>query len=410
MRAARIPEDELAAAASRISLTLVLTAHPTEATRRTILVAHRRISSVLNELDEPHLRPRAAGRSRCSSQRRVTLLWQTDEVRSRRPRVVDEIRHGLWFFEQSLFDAAPPCFATSAALARRAAAARFGTWIGGDRDGNPATSGETIAEALDRARHLRSTATGARSASWRWRSGSPFARHDLGRARGVDRARRATAARVRREHRRAERGRAAYRRKLSFIWWRLGNDGFSEATELAADLDVIDRSLRANRGARVADGRLADLRRRVEVFGFHVAALDVRVHARDLEQPDDDVRAFVAAAAEARRRHGPQALDTMIVSGVQSPDDVRRALELTSELRVVPLFESIEDLRAAPEIVESLLDESSFAQQVSARGGSLEVMVGYSDSGKDGGYLTAQWEIFRAQEALAELAARRASS
>jgi phosphoenolpyruvate carboxylase len=107
LRAARTSADELAVAASRISLTLVLTAHPTEATRRTILVAHRRISSVLNELDEPHLTPTRRRALEVQLAEEVTLLWQTDEVRSRRPRVVDEIRHGLWFFEQSLFDAAP---------------------------------------------------------------------------------------------------------------------------------------------------------------------------------------------------------------------------------------------------------------------------------------------------------------
>ena len=408
LRAAQIPEDELAAAASRISLTLVLTAHPTEATRRTILVAHRRISSVLNELDEPHLTPTRRRALEVQLAEEVTLLWQTDEVRSRRPRVVDEIRHGLWFFEQSLFDAAPALLRD---LRRRLPGAppplRFGTWIGGDRDGNPATSGETLAEALDRARAL---------ALDRYRREVRELAVAIGISRTLVSISDELAASIARDEQElpeyaasigAQNEDEPYRRKLSFIWWRLGNDRFAEATELAADLDVIDRSLRANRGARVADGRLADLRRRVEVFGFHVAALDVRVHARDLEQPDDDLRAFVAAAVEARRRHGPQALDTMIVSGAQSPDDVRRGLELTNELRVVPLFESIDDLRAAPEIVESLLDEPSFARQVSARGGSLEVMVGYSDSGKDGGYLTAQWEIFRAQEALAELAARR---
>jgi phosphoenolpyruvate carboxylase len=408
LRAARTSADELAAAASRISLTLVLTAHPTEATRRTILVAHRRISSVLNELDEPHLTPTRRRALEVQLAEEVTLLWQTDEVRSRRPRVVDEIRHGLWFFEQSLFDAAPALLRD---LRRRSPVVppplRFGTWIGGDRDGNPATSGETIAAALERARAL---------ALDRYRREVRELAVAIGISRSLVSISDELTASIARDERElpeyaasigAQNEDEPYRRKLSFIWWRLGNDGFSEATEFAGDLDVIDRSLRANSGARVADGRLADLRRRVEVFGFHVATLDVRVHARDLEQPDDDLRAFVGAAVEARRRHGPQALDSMIVSGVQSPDDVLRALELTNELRVVPLFESIDDLRAAPAIVESLLDESTFARQVSARGSSLEVMVGYSDSGKDGGYLTAQWEIFRAQEALAELAARR---
>ena len=104
-----------------------------------------------------------------------------------------------------------------------------------------------------------------------------------------------------------------YRRKLSFVWWRLGNDGYASPDELGADLDVIDRSLRAHDGARLADGRLARLRTRVELFGFHVAKLDVRLHARDVADPDERVRETFAAVTRARARHGAQALDTVVV-------------------------------------------------------------------------------------------------
>ncbi|MGH2996488.1 MAG: phosphoenolpyruvate carboxylase, partial [Gaiellaceae bacterium] len=209
-----------------------------------------------------------------------------------------------------------------------------------------------------------------------------------------------------------------YRRKLSFVWRRLGNEleeagepGYRSAGELAADLELIDRSLRANRGERVADGRLAALRRRVELFGFHLAKLDVRLHARDLEEPTGRVGETFAAAAVAVERHGSQALDTLIVSGTRSPRDILAALELAGdagvELSLVPLFESIADLRTADATVEALLEEPRFQALVERQGRRLEVMVGYSDAGKDGGYLTAQWEIYRAQEALAALAARR---
>ncbi|HJP60931.1 MAG TPA: phosphoenolpyruvate carboxylase, partial [Gemmatimonadaceae bacterium] len=192
-----------------------------------------------------------------------------------------------------------------------------------------------------------------------------------------------------------------YRRKLSFVWWRLANDGYGSPEDFAADLELLDRSLRANRGARIADGALADLRRRVEIFGFHLAKLDVRLHASDVES--DRARDALAAVADARRRHGEHAADTVIVSGTSSAADVLRVVDSTDEaLSVVPLFETIEDLRRAEDIVDELLDDPRVA-----RDGRLEVMVGYSDSGKDGGYFTAQWEIFRAQLALAALAARR---
>jgi phosphoenolpyruvate carboxylase len=179
-----------------------------------------------------------------------------------------------------------------------------------------------------------------------------------------------------------------YRRKLSFMWWRLGNEGYGSAGELLADLRVVKTSLEANGGARIANGRVARLERMIETFGFELGKLDVRLHARDLETG----RARDAAAAA--ERHG---LETLIVSGTSSADDVRRARALAPSLSVVPLFETVDDLGAAPAIVDELLGE---------RPEPLEVMVGYSDSGKDSGYLAAQWAIYRAQEQLAEVARR----
>jgi phosphoenolpyruvate carboxylase len=137
----------------------------------------------------------------------------------------------------------------------------------------------------------------------------------------------------------------------------------------------------------------------VELFGFHVAKLDIRLHARDLET--ERAREAVDAAIDARRRYGPEALDTLIVSGTSSADDVHRALALSDELSVVPLFETVDDLTAAPAILEDLLEDGRFGAH-----GRAEVMVGYSDSGKDGGYLAAQWGIYRAQEELADVARR----
>jgi phosphoenolpyruvate carboxylase len=390
---AGVDSAQLAEAAHGLSLELVLTAHPTEATRRTVLAAHLRLSALLRELD-------AGGDVEAAIAEEVTLLWQTDEVRSQRPRVVDEIRHGLWFFEQSLLEAAPKLLADyRERLPEAPAPFRFGTWIGGDQDGNPAAGPDTIAEALERARDLA-------LATYRDEV------RELARAVGISSelvpVPRELLDSIARDGRElpdyaAELGDRnldePFRRKLSFMWWRLGNDGYASAADFAADLDLLDESLRASRAARVADGRLAELRRRVDVFGFHLAKLDVRLHANDLREPDERVRETFAAIARTRR----EALDTVIVSGTSSAADVLRVLELTGEpISVVPLFETIADLRAAPAIVEELLDDGRVA-----RDGRIEVMVGYSDSGKDGGYLTAQWEIFRAQQALAELAARR---
>jgi phosphoenolpyruvate carboxylase len=388
------------------SLELVLTAHPTEATRRTILLAHVRIRSLLDGLDDAALT--APERSRIEEQlaEQITILWQTDEVRHERPRVVDEIRHGLWFFEQSLFDAAERL---AAEFEERLPGARvplsFGTWIGGDMDGNPSAGPETMRLALERARAL---------ALGRYRDEVRALAVALAMHRSLVEVTPALEASIVRDE--AELPEYAdsigrrnelepYRRKLSFMWWRLGNDSYASPEALLADLDVLRRSLEANRGGRIAAGRLLELRRRIELFGFHVAKLDLRLHARELRTGGDRAREALAAAAELRSEYGKAALDTVIVSGTESAADVLALLDLTAEpLSLVPLFETVADLARAPAIVRDLLSDDRFAALVEQRGRRLEVMVGYSDSGKDGGYLSAQWAIHRAQEELVEVA------
>ncbi|HEX6789390.1 MAG TPA: phosphoenolpyruvate carboxylase [Gaiellaceae bacterium] len=381
----------------RVFLRLVLTAHPTEAARRTVLTAHQRIAELLGELDDPLLARRDAIERELAAE--ITTLWQTDEVRSKRPRVVDEIRNGLWFFEQSLIDAAEGLLADYRShLAGAAPPFGFGTWIGGDADGNPNANAATAGDALERARVLLRT---------RYRDEVRALAAAIGVSSRIVRVEVELLESIARDERElpdyaAEIGDQnldePYRRKLSFMWRRLDRDAYASAEHFAEDLALLDRSLRANRGARIADGALAALRRRVDLFGFHLASLDVRVHARDLVDPEPRVRELFSSLPRLRRRHGARALDTAIVSGTASAEDVLRVRELTDEpLSLVPLFESVEALRAAPRIYEELLDA----------GGCSEVMVGYSDSAKDAGYLAAQWEIRTAIVALADVARRR---
>jgi phosphoenolpyruvate carboxylase len=403
-----VPEESLAAAfgrlegidtallAGRVSLELVLTAHPTEATRRTVLASHLRLAEVLGRLDDPLPTRPEREEVAAALAAEITALWQTDEVRSRRPRVVDEIRNGHWFFEQSLIDAAERLLADYRACVPDAPPPfRFGSWIGGDADGNPNAGPETVAEALERARRLLLGRYGDEARA-------------LAAALGVSSRLQPVSDELLESIARDERELPdvaaelagqnldePYRRKLSFVRRRLEGDRYARASELAGDLAVLDRSLRANRGGRIADAELAAFRRRVELFGLHLAKLDLRVHARD---PDERVRALVDAGRAARARHGPEALDTVIVSGTESAGDVRRVHDLAGgELSVVPLFESLAALRAAPGILAELLE----------RPGCREVMVGYSDSAKDAGYLAAQVEIRAALVALAAVARAR---
>jgi phosphoenolpyruvate carboxylase len=400
-----VDADELRARVSLVSLELVLTAHPTEATRRTYLLAHLRVAELLAALDaaastreEEHIESELG--------EQITILWQTDEVRHGRPRLTDEIRHGLWFFEHSLPDAAERLLEEyRTRLPDAPSPLSFGTWIGGDMDGNPAAGAETIREALDRAREL---------ALGRYRSDVRELAVALAMHRSLVEVSPELDESIARDERELPEyagtiGRRSelepYRRKLSFIWWRLGNDGYDRPAELLADLDVLARSLAANRGARIAAGRLAALRRRVEIFGFHLAKLDVRLHASELREPGARTHDTLAAAADVRRRHGSEALDTVVVSGTTSAADVLAVLDLCDEpLSIVPLFETISDLGRAPDVARELLADPRFAQRVEDRDRRLEVMVGYSDSGKDGGFLAAQWAIYRAQEGLVEVA------
>ena len=413
---ADVGDDELKEAAHHLSLQLVLTAHPTEATRRTVLAAHQRLATLLQRMDDPTLTPAERHHVDLTLAEEVTNLWQTDEVRSRRPRVVDEIRHAHWFFESSLFDAAPLLLED---YRERLAGTplHFGSWIGGDQDGNPNAGPDTMVEALERARRL---------ALLRYRREVRELAEIIGVSSRIvaipDELWDSIAADERAMPRYAAETAGLnadepVRRKLTFVWQKLaatmdgGQGAYAGVGDFLADLDVLDRSLRACGAGRIADGRLAGLRLRVELFGFHLAKLDVRLHARDLREPSEKVRATFAAAYELRERHGPEALDTLIVSGTSSADDILAALDLSSragvELSLVPLFETINDLRSADRVVTELLDEPRYAELVGRRGRTLEVMVGYSDSGKDGGYLAAQWEIFQAQERLAALARER---
>jgi phosphoenolpyruvate carboxylase len=417
LEAAGVTSAQMRDAARRVSLELVLTAHPTEATRRTVLTAQLQISELLHRLDDPQLSDPGKRDIEDALAEQITTLWQTDETRTKRPRVVDEIRHGLWFFEQSLFEVAP---ALVGDYRRRIPGAplplRFGSWIGGDQDGNPNAGPATLRAAAQRARELvlHRYADEVR---------------EMARTMGVSRAlvdvNEALLTSIAADEQRladfvgditASADDEPYRRKLWLMYHRLLQTaaakpgGYGHVHDFVADLEVIDASLRAHRGERIANGRLAALRRRVELFGFHVAKVDVRVHARDLTTQAHRVRETLQVVAELQKEHGPAACDTFILSGTTGPEPVITAAGMAREagltLSVVPLFESIDDLQRAGQIVDALATSPEFARVLDARRRRMEVMVGYSDSAKDGGYLAAQWEIYRAQEELSAVAAR----
>ncbi len=386
LKAEGLRDDQLAAVARSLHVEPVLTAHPTEATRRTVLAAHQRIARRLRALDDPWLTPLRRERVLAGLHAEITALWQTDPVRSTRPRVVDEIRSGLWFFETSLWQAVPAVVrALRHAVPGAPAPLRFGSWIGGDMDGNPNTGAETVREAAERARGLARDLVrrDVRALAVAWGMSSTVA----GPVPELD----------------AEAD-EPYRAFLTRVWERLGDDDYATGTDVAVDLERIDTALRAHRAAAIADGALADLRARIDVFGLHLASLDLRAHVSEVRTGAPRLVAALEAAASVQRRYGERAIGRLVLSMTSSAEDVLAAERLVADagcrVDVVPLLETIDDLRAAPTLVRELLDRRPRD--------ALEVMVGYSDSGKDGGALAAQWEIHTAQEALVALAGDRA--
>ena len=386
LRDAGVGDEELLEAASRLQVRPVLTAHPTEATRRTILQAHQRLATALRRLDDPELPPSTQRRVRDQIGEEVTMLWQTDEVRSRRPRVVDEIRHGLWFVERSLWQALPRLVRElQDAIPGAPPPLRLGTWIGGDMDGNPNAGAETIADALERARTLARdllrqevrelgsawgmstelVRSGARSSTRR--ATSPTATSSCGSGSGSLRTSTGT-------------------RTSSPATSRASTRPFAHTAPPASP---TARSPTSGRGSRCSG---CTWRR----------STSASTRRRCGNGPSASIAAFEAAAA-ARERHGPRSLERVIVSMTASASDVLAAEELARDagldVHAVPLLETVADLRGARELAGELLDTSPRPR--------LDVMLGYSDSAKDGGYLTANWEIYRAQEELAALADER---
>jgi phosphoenolpyruvate carboxylase len=439
----------------KVKVTPVFTAHPTEVARRTVLLKRRRIAKHLERLDRLPLTEADARRFEALVFAEVTALWQTDEVRLEKPLVTDEIRMGLDHYPMSLFAALPGVYKELAESFREVYELNlddrdlpqfvsFGSWIGGDRDGNPFVTPASTREALQRARNTvlghyiaeLERITEQLSASSRQVTASEAVRTRLS----------GYAAQMGDEYSRQARisGAELYRRLLNLMAIRLrhSREGFVYAgsyrsvQDFESDLALIRESLAENRGLRLAEILIDPLLRQVHTFGFHLATLDIRQHARVHEQALAEIRSGAAPAqrissatqdvfatfreiAELKKLHPPAAIRAYIISGTESVDDVRAVTELAArhEVRIeasaddpglmpVPLFESIEALRAAGGIMEQVWREPAYQSPLDSWGRWQEVMLGYSDSNKDGGMLTSIWELYKAHREL-HCAARR---
>jgi phosphoenolpyruvate carboxylase len=483
LREEGIGKDEMQALVSRLLVMPVFTAHPTEAKRRTVLTKLGRIAMALHRLDFASPTPEEAEALMDLVREEVVSLWQTEETRNYRPIVFDEVINGLWYFETTLFDLVP-------VLRRRLRRAlereypespfdvplflRFGSWIGGDRDGNPYVTARVTEDAL---REHKATALRLYQGAMDRMRGLLSSAESVGVSDALRASLKGDEALFPEEMRRAvdRYPRQPYRQKLALVYrklgatseetrrpwrqeYRPGPGAYATADAFVADLAVVQDSLRAHRGERLADGRLGDLREQAETFGFHIASLDLRQHAQrhtqalaevfarygladdyggwpevrktelltrelrslrpltpatlDFSEETNETLATFRVARRAHARLGSAAVDTYIVSMTHGPSDVLGPLLLARDagcadgLDVVPLFETVKDLHEAPAVMAELFESPAYAEHLARRRRGQPVMIGYSDSNKDAGYVTANWELHCAQGTLAEVCRR----
>ena len=459
----------------------VITAHPTETRRRTVFDTQHRITELMRLRMHGHTRTEDGRDVNRELRRHILTLWQTALIRLSRLKIQDEIETGLRYYQAAFFEVIPQVNAEvrSALQARWPDAhileepmLRPGSWIGGDRDGNPNVTADVVRLATGRASY---------TALEHYFAEIIALEQELSMSARLVKVSDELEALAAKCHELA-RADEPYRRALRVIHGRLtataaeildsqpeheldlGLERYLTPAELLADLDVVDRSLRSYGSGVLADDRLARLREAVHVFGFHLSGLDMRqnsdvheevvaellawagVHPdyRSLPEPDrvellaaelatrrpltkDDAALselarkeldIVAAAARAVHLFGPQAIPNYIISMCQSVSDMLEAAIILKEaglldasgdepyapVGIVPLFETIDDLQRGSSILEAALDLPLYRAVVSARGDSQEVMLGYSDSNKDGGYLAANWALYRAELDLVESA------
>ncbi|MDX2042562.1 MAG: phosphoenolpyruvate carboxylase [Acidobacteriota bacterium] len=521
----------------RLEIVPVMTAHPTEAARRTLLEKHRRLAGLLSALDETNLPERRQTDLKSQLAAEVESIWQTDEVRHTQLQVLDEVNNALYYFDATLFDSVPTLLEElefqlgkhfhGVKLRDGAVPLRFGSWVGGDRDGNPNVTPEITWETLRLQQRLtlRKYLTAVADLSRRLSESVRFAppSRELQSSIEHDRQQMPKTAKEVFERNPEE----PYRQKLSFIYRRLENtlqrnrdlkgalrietpnqlisirpalpiiaaltksatpaeSEYKTAAELWEDLRLVRDSLQSDK-AKLAARAVDRLMRQVAVFGLHLAALDLRQHSErhsaalaeitrglglekdyaamsetervnwlteELSTPRPLVATDASYSAEttetlnvfrvARRsldEISRRAIRTYVISMTQQPSDLLAVLVLAkqaglgggeterrrdgeteeqnktpsipqslnpsipqSSLAVVPLFETIDDLRRAPAVMRQLFENSAYRRVLASQGNLQEVMIGYSDSSKDGGILTSSWELYKAQERLWQVA------
>lgn len=477
---AGISRDALQAFFANALCSAVLTAHPTEVRRKSSIDREMEIARLLDERDRVKFTPEELEANRHALRRAVLTLWQTSLLRSTRLRVIDEVVNGLAYYDHTFLRALPRFYADledtlgtveeSWVGIEVPSFLRMGSWMGGDRDGNPYVTADVTQQTLV----MQSRRALGFYLEELHQLGGELSLDD--RIVGISDDLKALAEAS--PDRAPERAHEPYRRAIVGIYARLAAtarelvgldashpthpaDPYRSAAELKADLDTIDTSLVGNGSGPLARGRLRSLRRAVDVFGFHLASLDLRqnsdVHARvvgellqaagatsdyaampepariellvaELANPrplvsphfaySDETAGELATlkvAADAHRRFGPAAMPHYVISKADGVSDILEVAVLLKEagllrpregrldVDIVPLFETIGDLQRSGPVMQALFDLPAYRRLLASRGEVQEAMLGYSDSNKDGGYLTSTWELYKAELALVDV-------
>jgi len=457
----------------------VLTAHPTEVRRKSTLMRELEIARLLDARER--LADPAELQANEEELRRVVLvLWRTNMLRQTRLKVIDEVANALSFYDYTFFGELPRLYGAiedqldGASGGKRqtpiSSFLRIGSWIGGDRDGNPFVTADVLNEAM----RLQSALAIGHYLDELHELGAELSLAANLASMSAELAELAETS----DDSAAARRKEPYRRAITGMYSRLARTAsdldhvvalrqpivdkapYRSAAEFSADLAIIARSLKETNAGIVARGRLRSLERAVDVFGFHLAPIDLRqnsdVHERtvaelfskaspglnytslsedervellrrELVSPRPLVSPFIAygeetagelalfrAAAAIRMKYGPGAIRTSIISKTDSVSDMLElalilketglvTAEGSSALALVPLFETIADLRAGAGVMDRLLDIPEYRRLVDSLGQEQEVMLGYSDSNKDGGFITSGWELYKAEIGLVEV-------
>ena len=482
LRQAGVPLTTLLRRIEELSVNLVLTAHPTQALPPTVLMKHRRIWDLLLTREQLRPTPKEDAALVQALFEEIMGLWQTDELRPARPTVEDEVEHGLFYLSSVLYEALPDTLQAFQQEVGRVYGRRmpprpmirFGTWIGGDKDGNPNVTHQTLRWALGRYRRavLAKYLESLERLRERLTQSSQICRMPPAFLRSLANDRRGFPALTESLDRQFPQ--QPYRQKLTLMSHRLrqtlrrpasSDDGYGSVEEFVRDVRLIQRSLAAHRAEPIAQHELEKLSLQVALFGFCFAKLDVRDHSRRhleafaelakthglsqsdvrampeseraallerlLHQPrylellrgaspstQEVVRTFQVMAEHASEVD-PAAIDGYIISMTHQASDVlivlwffqqtdlfrRTGHAWESAAHIIPLFEGIDDLRRSHEVMSMLYRQPAYQQHLKARGRLQQIQLGYSDSNKDGGFFTANWELYQAQRRLHAAAA-----